>query len=186
MPDIAPPLLSLLGASAKQAYNYVRGAVKRSQGVSASLAAYRSGGGKITTQVYGDLYAAVAATADVNRVIRLIGEDAPLPLTAHNRGNTFFAEGANFQYLVGTNSDNPLVPEAIYVNSVNSLSANEIYAKAAASFRYEEGSGMSAQDLGDVTFTIDDARYLPQPQAPLPLSTSGQIARALSGQVPLR
>lgn len=186
MPDNAPSLLDLLGKSAKQAYNYVRGAVKRQTGVTAALSQYRASGGKITTQAFGDLYAAVANTADVDRFIRLIGEDQPLPLSAHNLGTTFFSEGNQFTYQVGTNSSNPLIPEAIYVSSPNSLSANQIYAKAAASFHYEEGSGMTPADLGDVLFTIDDARYLPQPTEPPPAPPVNELQAALSGRIPLR
>jgi hypothetical protein len=111
-----------------------------------------------------DLIDLVRNTADLSQFIRTFGDNAVIPNSLHTLSPTAISEGNKVQYLVGTNSSNPLIPEAIYVNAPAGLSANQIYAEAKAAFRYEEGSGMSKDDLGDVIFTIDDARFAPGEQ----------------------
>jgi hypothetical protein len=111
-----------------------------------------------------DLIDLVRNTADVSQFIRTFGENAIIPNALHTLSPTGISGGNKVQYVVGTNSTNPLIPEAIYVNAPAGLSANQIYAEAKAAFTYEEGSGMSKEDLGDVIFTIDDARFAPGQQ----------------------
>lgn len=155
------PLISLLKGSAGDAFQYLRSQAASGVSLTQALKNFRATGGSIRTDTAATLYRTLLNKADVSDYLKLIGEDAPLPLAAHTLGPVLFSNGAQFQYLVGTNSTNPLIPEAIYVNSIEPLSANDIYAKATQAFSYAQGSGMSADDLGDVTFTIDDARYAP-------------------------
>lgn len=121
----------------------------------------REVGYKINTQSLNDIIDVIRNKADVGQFIRTFGPNAIIPQSVHTIKELEFSGGAKVQYLVSTNTSNPLIPEAIYVNADAPLNADQIYGKAIASFTYEEGSGMSPGDLSDVTFSIDDARYSP-------------------------
>lgn len=161
MADVFEPLLSQLSKGARIAYSALRAYAAGPLSPTAIVSQLRDAGYSFRTQTATDLIALLRDKADVSQFVRTFGSDVPIPDSLHKVAPLQFSEGANHQYLVGTNSENELIPEAIYVNSDRPLSENEVFAKAADSFRYEEGSGMAPSDLGETTFTIDDARWLP-------------------------
>jgi hypothetical protein len=154
-------LLDVLGASARGAYNFLRGLANDGFTANDALQTLQNAGIALRRDTGLTLYRVIQNRGDVADFIKLIGEDNPLPDAAHTIAPLQFSGGANYQYLVGTNSTNELIPEAIYINSAVALTANEIYDRASAAFSYEEGSGMSADLLDQITFSIDDARYAP-------------------------
>jgi hypothetical protein len=154
-------LTGSLSKSAGAAYNFLRSAALNPSNLSKSsiITSLKEAGLGVRRQTALDIIDLTRNKADLNQFFRAFGSNAPIPNVLHTLSPTIFKGGNKVQYLVGTNSDNPLIPSAIYVNAPYGLSANQIYAKAIAAFTYEQGSGMSPSDLNDVVFTIDDARY---------------------------
>lgn len=161
--DRLEPLLSELSKGGRAAYPYLRGLALQEPALTknAIISQLQSQGFSLRRQTALDLIDLTRNKADLSQFFRTFGENAIIPNSLHKLSPVTFSGGAKVQYLVGTNSANPLIPEAIYVNAPAGLSANQIYGAAIASFRYEEGSGMAVDDLSQVTFTIDDARYNP-------------------------
>lgn len=157
-------LIGSLGKSARAAYPYLRSLAATAAPKSAIYDFLRSNNIAIRTQTASDLIDLLRNKADIGQFVRTYGENTPLSGVMHRVSPTNLMHGKKYSYLVGTNSTNEQVPEGIYVNSSTPLSANEIYAQAVASFRYEEGSGLAASDVGSVILTIDDARYVPGEQ----------------------
>lgn len=157
-------LLDSLGKSARAAFPFLRSLAATSAPKAAIYEFLRSNNVAIRTQTASDLIDLLRNKADVGQFIRTYGENTPLAGVMHRVSPFRLSEGSKYQYEVGTNSENPLTPEAIFMNSDRPLSANEIYARAVTSFRYEEGGGMGPSDLNTVTFSIDDARYNPGQQ----------------------
>jgi hypothetical protein len=72
---------------------------------------------------------------------------------------------------VGVKSSNPLIPDAIYVNSRANLSINEVFAEALGTLAggsFGPGAGYRPEQVTEIT--IDDARYTPGAQ------TTGEFA----------
>lgn len=161
---MATPLefaLDQLPKSLRGAYSALRSFAAKNTPVGTVMSDLRAAGYSFRTQTFTDVYAAISGRASVTQFTRAFGSDTPIPDALHKTAVLQFHGGATHQYLVGTNSENPLIPEAIYVNSNTPLSENEILSRAADSFTYEEGSGMSVNDLPDVFFSVDDARRSP-------------------------
>jgi hypothetical protein len=154
-------LTGSLSKSAGAAYNLLRSAALNPAELTKAsiLASAKEAGFSVRRQTALDIIDLTRNKADLNQFFRTFGSNAPIPNALHNESPTIFSGGNKVQYEVGTNSNNPLIPSAIFVNAPYGLSENQIYAKAIAAFTYEQGSGMSAGDLGDVVFTVDDARY---------------------------
>lgn len=153
--------LDQLPKALRGAYSALRSFAAQQTPVSTVIKDLRAAGYAFRTQTLTDVYAAIRGKADVNQFIRSFGLDTPIPNALHKNAVLRFNEGAKYQYLVLTNSEDPLTPEAIYVNSYTALSANEIFAKAEDAFTYEDRPGMEPADLGGITFEIDDARWMP-------------------------
>lgn len=157
-------LLSTLSKGARAAYPFLRSLAATNRSAQSILDEIASQGISIRRQTGLDLIALLRDKGDITRFQRTFGENATIPGSLHRVAPLTFSGGAKYQYLVGTNSANPNIPEAIYVNSATPLTSNQIYGLAGSSFRYEQDSGMSSEDLTDVVFTIDDARYAPGEQ----------------------
>lgn len=168
MPPIDPfaSLVDSLPKSQREAYGFLRGLVKDQPTASANslLTQLKDAGLGINRQAGLDIVAVLRNKADIPQFIRRFGENAIFPPSLHTMGSFSFKSGHKVVYEVGTNSTNDLIPKSIYVGSQAPLSANQIYAGAAAQFQYEQGSGLAPGDLNDVTFTIDDSRYAPGEQ----------------------
>ena len=165
-PEFDPftPILSFLPRSARAAYGAIRGLALRQplETTTKILEELASVDIRIRRQTALDLIAIIRNKADVPRFERQFGQNAIIPDELHTLGPVTFSGGARVQYLVEITSSNPLTPGGIYVNSETNLTVNQILGKAIASFRYEEGSGLSAQDVDEVTqFKVVDARYAP-------------------------
>lgn len=161
---MATPLefaLDQLPKSLRGAYSALRSFAAKDTPVTTVMSDLRAAGYKFETQTFTDVYASIRGRASVDQFVRAFGSDTPIPDVLHKTAVLGFSQGATHQYLVGTNSTNPLIPEAIYVNSNTPLSESDVFAKAADAFTYEEGSGLSINDLPDVFFSIDDARRQP-------------------------
>lgn len=162
MADVFEPLIEQLSKGARIAYSALRSFAASTLPKTEIFSQLRDAGYSFRTQTASDIIDLLRDRADVSQFIRTFGPDATIPDALHKAERIItFSEGATHQYLVGTNSANPLIPEAIYVNSDRPLSESEIFAKAAGSFKYEEGSGLAPDDLSDAVFTVDDARWLP-------------------------
>lgn len=162
MADVFEPLINQLSKGARIAYSALRSYAAGPLGPTAIIRELRDAGYSFRTQTATDLIALLRDKADVTQFTRTFGSDAIIPDALHHVPPNAFSEGATHQYTVGTNSENPLIPEAITVNSDRGLSENEILAKAADSFKYDEASGMAPSQLGDVFFSVDDARWIGQ------------------------
>lgn len=161
---MATPLefaLDQLPKSLRGAYSALRSFAAKDTPVTTVMRDLRAAGYSFQTQTFTDVYASIRGRASVTQFTRAFGPDATIPDALHKTAVIQFHEGAKYQYLVGTNSTNPLIPEAIYVNSNRPLSESEVFSKASDAFTYEEGSGLSINDLPDVFFSIDDARRQP-------------------------
>lgn len=161
MADLIQFALDQLPKSLRGAYSALRSFAAQNTPVTTVMKDLRASGYEFRTQTLSDVYSSIQGRASTDQFIRAFGPDATIPNALHKAADLSFHQGATHQYLVGTNSDNELIPEAIYVNSDRPLSENEIFSQATDAFRYEEGSGMSINDLPDVTFTVDDARIMP-------------------------
>lgn len=161
MADLIQFALDQLPKSLRGAYSALRSFAAKDTPVSTVISDLRNGGYSFRTQTLTDVYASIRGRASTDQFIRSFGPDAPIPNALHKAADLSFHQGATHQYLVGTNSTNELIPEAIYVNSDRPLSENEIFSQAADAFRYEEGTGLDINSLPDVTFTVDDARIMP-------------------------
>jgi hypothetical protein len=163
MPSYDPfaALTGSLSKSAGAAYNFLRSSALNPAELSKAsiLASAKEAGLTVRRQTALDIIDLTRNKADLNQFFRAFGSNAPIPNVLHTESPVKLSGGNKVQYEVGTNSSNPLIPGAIFVNAPFGLSENQIYAKAIASFKYEEGSGMSEADLSDVVFTVDDARY---------------------------
>jgi hypothetical protein len=156
-------LVDQLSLSGRAAYPYLRSQALQVPELSKAsiLSGLQEAGFSIRRQTGLDIIDLARNKADLGQFFRTYGENTIIPDVLHTKSLVTLSGGNKVQYLVGTNSSNPLIPEAIYVNSPTPLSADQIYGKAIAAFTYEQGSGMAAGDLPDVVFTIDDARYSP-------------------------
>ena len=162
MADVFEPLIGQLSKGARIAYSALRSFAAGTLPKTEIFSQLRDAGYSFRTQTASDIIDLLRDRADVSQFVRTFGPDATIPDALHKAERIItFSEGATHQYLVGTNSTNPLVPEAIYVNSDRPLSENEIFQQATSSFKYEEGSGLASGDLQDVFFSVDDARWLP-------------------------
>lgn len=167
LPDPFAGLVASLPKSARASYGFIRSLANQEPALSANeaLSQLQAAGFGINRQTFLGIYATLKNKADIPTFIRTFGENAIFPNSLHTISPTPFRSGHKVVYQVDTNSKNPLIPESIFVGSQAGLTANEIYAGAAAQFTYEQGSGLAPGDLSDVTFTIEDARYSPGLQA---------------------
>jgi len=153
------PLVDLLGKSGRAAYPFLRGAAAGKESANSILDRLRAAGFSISRSTGLSIINALRNPYDPAAYIRLNGLNAPLPSEAYMVSPT--RQPKRFGYVVGTNSDNPLIPESVFVSSDVELSAIQIYSLAGEAFSYEESAGQRPKDLADVSFTIDDAWWNP-------------------------
>jgi hypothetical protein len=165
-------LVDFLPKSAKASYGFIRALVNQIPALSGNQIQEQlsAAGYGINRQLLQGIVATLRNKADIPQFIRTFGDNAIFPPSLHTISATPVRSGHKVVYEVGTNTTNPLIPEAVYVGSNAPLSADQIYGAATALFTYEQGSGMAAGDLQDVTFTIDRALYAPG------LQTTGEYA----------
>jgi hypothetical protein len=156
-------LVDQLSASGRAAYPYLRSQALQVPELSKAsiLSGLQEAGFSIRRQTGLDIIDLARNKADLNQFFRTYGPNSVIPDVIHTKSLVTLSGGNKVQYQVFTNSQNPLIPEAIFVNSPFPLSENQIYGKAIAAFTYEQGSGMAAEDLPSVFFSIEDARYSP-------------------------
>lgn len=109
-------------------------------------------------ETVNDLIDLIRDRGSAMQFIRTFGPDAAIPISAHSKSPHGISGGNKYQYLVGTNSANPLIPGGVYVNSVTPLSENEAFELAAGTFKYEDATGLAPDFLSEVFFSIDEAR----------------------------
>lgn len=154
------PLISQLTKGARASYSFLRSLALKTPELakSAILDQLNEAGFGIRRQTGLDLIDLIRDRGSAGQFIRTFGSDAPLPISAHSKSPHGISGGNRYQYLVGTNSSNPLTPEAVYVNSLTPLSENQIFDLAAATFHYENETGLGAGMEQDAFFSIDEAR----------------------------
>jgi hypothetical protein len=165
-------LVDFLPKSAKASYGFIRSLAKQEPALSGNQIQEQlsAAGYGINRQLLQGIVATLRNKADIPQFVRTFGENAILPPSLHTISATPIRSGHKVVYEVGTNSQNPNVPESVYVGSNAPLSADQVYGAAAGLFTYEQGSGMASSDLPDVVFTIDRALYSPG------LQTTGEYA----------
>jgi hypothetical protein len=156
-------LVDFLPKSARASFGFIRSLANQSPPLSVNAIQEQASaaGYGINRQLLQGIVATLRNKADIPQFIRTFGENAIFPPSIHTISATPVRSGHKVVYEVGTNSTNDLIPPSIYVGSNAPLNADQIYGKAAGQFKYEQGSGMAASDLPDVTFTIDRALYAP-------------------------
>ena len=176
MPLPADPfasLVSTLSKGARAAYPFIRGLAISQPNLTATAIYERlqAAGFPLRKQTTLDIVSLVRNKSDLPRFQRTFGSDAVIPDSLHNLSPVSFKGGARVQYLVGVKSSNPLVPDAIYVNSRTNLSINDVIAGAFSTLAgqsFGPGAGFKPSQVSEIT--IDDARYTPG------LQTTGEFA----------
>jgi len=127
-----PALVDLLGKSAKAAYPFLRSlsAAKDAGGIFLNtkneiLDRLREAGFPLRRDVGLRIIDVLREKADINDIVKLIGENTPIPEESHTLNPT--KQTSRFLYVLNTDSVNPFVPDTIGVTSDVELSQNEIF-----------------------------------------------------------
>jgi hypothetical protein len=176
MPLPADPfasLVSTLSKGARAAYPFIRGLAVSQPNLSptAIYDQLRAAGFPLRKQTALDIVSLLRNKSDLPRFQRTFGSDAVIPDSLHNLSPVSFKGGARVQYLVGIQSANPLIPDAVYINARSNLSINQVFTEALGTITggsFGPGSQVKASDVTQVT--IEDARYTPGAQ------TTGEFA----------
>ena len=176
MPLPADPfasLVSTLSKGARAAYPFIRGLAISQPNLSPTSIydQLRAAGFPLRKQTTLDIVSLLRDKKDLPRFQRLFGSDAVLPDKLHNLSLVSFKGDARVQYLVGVKTSNPLIPDAVYINSRTNLSISDIFTEAMATLAggsFGPGAGFKPSQVHELT--LDDARYRPG------LQTTGEFA----------
>jgi hypothetical protein len=161
-------LVSQLSRSARAAYPFIRGLAVSQPNLKAT-AIYDQlveAGFPLRKQTTLDIVALLRNRGDLVRFERTFGSSAIIPDALHTLSPPGFKKGARVAYLVSLKSDNPLLPDAVYVTSRSNLSINQIIGGTLAILAGDSfGPGADYQADQVSQMTIEEARYAPGQQA---------------------
>jgi hypothetical protein len=161
-------LVSQLPKGARAAYPFIRGLALSQPNLSATAIYNRlaDAGFPLRKQTTLDIVALLRNRGDLVRFQRTFGSTAIIPDSLHTLSPVGFQKGARVQYLVGIQSDNPLIPDAIFVNSRTNLSINDVLGGALAILAgdsFGPQAGYQSDQISQIT--IEDAKYAPGQQS---------------------
>jgi len=161
-----PALVDLLGRSAKAAYPFLRGLAvsKTTEGkylysANEALDKLKEQFQPIRRDTGLTIIRVLREKADINDIVKLIGENTPIPEESHTLNPT--KQTSRFLYVLNTDSVNPLIPDTIAVTSDTELSQNEIFNLGTIALnRY--GSEVGETDiLSETTLSLNTAFIRP-------------------------
>lgn len=129
---MAEPLLDFLTGRARAALPFLRYAAARNLPASIANDILRQLGGGLQTQRIGDIYAVLQQRANPERIARLSGENAVIPIDIHTVSPEQLS--SNYQYVIRTDITTNQQEDFLTVSSDVPLSPGQIRQQGATLF----------------------------------------------------